>query len=216
MFVLEFLKQGQIPGSLDQHPCEVSERIPLLPERRVGDRRSGPDVHPHDPSSLAPHTLNRRAGLREQALRIPEETPVQRRTPGQPDPEDGEPVSGSLRRRKRRPADRLRNVGPGLGAADGNLYRFPPYHVEFAPRYLSVPVADGDQRSALGACLPDVAALDVPREDDPGSLVEGLPPVDVAERPVVVSLGGEVHQLAGCVVVVPVHAAESGMKGRRC
>ena len=54
---------------------------------------------------------------------------------------------------------------------------------------------DVNNDATFGAGLPDVSPLKITRENDGRVVVEGLPQVDVAEGPVVISSTSEVHRL---------------------
>lgn len=117
----------------------------------------------------------------------------------------------------------------GLGEADGNFFEEGFFVGDFREVEGEVGPADDIKRdegvrghfevvvdfhkgAAARAEFVDLAALDISGIDDPGLFLENGGLVDVAERPVVVVLFGEVSERAGRVSVVLRASGEAGVK----
>ena len=88
-------------------------------------------------------------------------------------------------------------------------YDRPPHDIAGYGRQLhDLAAFHRNQGSPLGSGLPYVAPLQVPGEDDVGSLMKHCGLMHVAQRPVVVALVDQIGEGARRVVVMAAHAAE--------
>jgi hypothetical protein len=88
----------------------------------------------------------------------------------------------------------------------------PTHHIEFAKLRQDTPILDRDQEAAFGPGLSHMTALSVAREQDPWIFMQNLVLVDVAKRPVVVSLGQKALDGAGGIWLVPLTTVDTGMQ----
>ncbi|CAN5366830.1 hypothetical protein BH10PSE3_BH10PSE3_27920 [soil metagenome] len=94
-----------------------------------------------------------------------------------------------------------------------DIHQRPAHDVECNVIYrLDAPLYDVDQSGTLWPSLADVATLKVAGEDDVGVRTNPLETMDVAQRPILIALRGELIGMAWRIWSMPAIAGQSGMQ----
>ena len=98
-------------------------------------------------------------------------------------------------------------------AIDVNLEMYPADNIGVKrTKFDNFTILDRDEVRAFGTCFADMPSLKVSGENHMGILVENNPVMNVTERPIIIALGDEVIECAGCVVRMSVHAAHASVQ----
>ncbi len=210
----QLAEQFGIGGGVSQHAVKFPQRILSAGERRRVEHGFRRDDNALDPCHGVTEPKCRGLRLGEKMFGRYQKMIMDFGTASQLDTAGEQPAIGTV-------VDRLLDSLPhvlqclsiAVTAIDVDLEMCPADDIGVQrTEFDDFTILDRDEVRALGASFADMPSLKVSGENHMGILMENNPVMNVTERPIIVALGDEVIECAGCVVRMAAHAAHAGVE----